>query len=347
MPGCAMATCRNSTSGARFQKVKYDDRDKIIYHYFPKDENVKQKWITACKRKDFFNTATSRICSQHFTSDDYIRDLKNEILKLPTRKLLKPTAVPTQNLPTAASNPTSIIQAFTTQGPETPSKKCVKRKICSFKQLLVSHPCSTKPLGEVISPAPVESGQCSSSIEESQQERSNVIPIHLDKLVPVSHSSSITPPGLCASGMVEVVSDSSTDSTGIAPSVETEPVMISTEYNKDGKSLLEWLEMVSPKINVPRVQEKGVQTNVKVADPEKEMLTKQIAILKCQEQRLQRKLTYRDKLIADLRSELNHFKEVGYSPRTTNKCVKSGRGRKKFYITTNINADFLSQNNNM
>jgi len=122
---------------------------------------------------------------------------------------------------------------------------------------------------------------------------------------------------------VEVVSDSSTDSTGIAPSVETEPVILSTEYNKDGKSLLEWLEMVSPKINVPRVQEKGVQTNLNVADPEK--LT--IETFKRQKQRLQRKVTSRDKIIADLRSEIEHLRATGYSHQK--KCVKRRRARKK------------------
>ena len=41
---------------------------------------------------------TARICSSHFKEEDYERDLKNELLNLPTQKRLKSTAFPTLNL---------------------------------------------------------------------------------------------------------------------------------------------------------------------------------------------------------------------------------------------------------
>lgn len=37
----------------------------------------------------------------HFKDDDYIRDLRSEICYVKPRKVLKPDAVPSLNLPTA------------------------------------------------------------------------------------------------------------------------------------------------------------------------------------------------------------------------------------------------------
>ena len=45
-----------------------------------------------------FNPDTIRICEKHFLATDYERDLMNELLNLPTRKILKPAVYPTQNL---------------------------------------------------------------------------------------------------------------------------------------------------------------------------------------------------------------------------------------------------------
>lgn len=52
-----------------------------------------------CKRKDDFNPEVSRICSDHFTEEDYQRDLRNELLQLSSRKILKKNAIPSKNLP--------------------------------------------------------------------------------------------------------------------------------------------------------------------------------------------------------------------------------------------------------
>ena len=41
----------------------------------------------------------------HFLEVDFERDLKNELLKLPTRKILKQDAVPTVNLAAGVENP--------------------------------------------------------------------------------------------------------------------------------------------------------------------------------------------------------------------------------------------------
>ena len=57
---------------------------------------LRRLWIHACRRKDSFNPNTGRICSIHFLPTDYKRDLKNELLGLPTVKRLFENAIPTQ-----------------------------------------------------------------------------------------------------------------------------------------------------------------------------------------------------------------------------------------------------------
>jgi hypothetical protein len=57
-----------------------------------------RKWIHACRRKDAFDPSKSAICELHFLPSDYERDLRNELLNLPLRKMLKPGSVPTRNL---------------------------------------------------------------------------------------------------------------------------------------------------------------------------------------------------------------------------------------------------------
>ena len=84
MPHCAVAVC-NSRSG-------------VSYHRFPKDPKLRKVWVLACKRKDHFNEDKARVCENHFLSSDFERDLKNELLNLPTKKILKKGAFPTINL---------------------------------------------------------------------------------------------------------------------------------------------------------------------------------------------------------------------------------------------------------
>lgn len=90
MPGCAVTGCLSYS-----RKTKGSD---IIYHTFPKDIQIQKAWITKCHRKDHFNVTTSTVCSLHFTADDYLRDLRAELLKQPRKKILKPDAVPSVNL---------------------------------------------------------------------------------------------------------------------------------------------------------------------------------------------------------------------------------------------------------
>lgn len=67
---------------------------------FPKDNELCKKWVLKCRRGDLFNPKTSFVCSVHFREDDFIRDLKAELLGYtPKSRLLKPVAIPTLHLP--------------------------------------------------------------------------------------------------------------------------------------------------------------------------------------------------------------------------------------------------------
>ncbi|CAG9764142.1 unnamed protein product [Ceutorhynchus assimilis] len=94
---CAVFSCRNN------QMILKKSGSNITFHYFPSGKDpvsaaTRDEWIKSCKRKAAFNVNTSTICSEHFTSDDYERDLQHELLNLPPRKFLKKTAVPTLKL---------------------------------------------------------------------------------------------------------------------------------------------------------------------------------------------------------------------------------------------------------
>ena len=89
---CAVFGC-NSNSGRN---------GDLIFHTFPKNEELRKKWIHLCKREGRINANSSRICSLHFESSAYARNLQYELLGIPLpRKLvrLKDDAVPILSLP--------------------------------------------------------------------------------------------------------------------------------------------------------------------------------------------------------------------------------------------------------
>ncbi|KFM75205.1 Transposable element P transposase, partial [Stegodyphus mimosarum] len=94
MSNCAVALCQNYRRKTKNQV--------ITYHRFPSDPDLGKLWIVRCKRADNFNTENARICSVHFTPDDYIRDLKPELLGLTPKRFLKANAVPTLPLPSSS-----------------------------------------------------------------------------------------------------------------------------------------------------------------------------------------------------------------------------------------------------
>lgn len=84
---CAVAPCKNTGR----------NNSEVIYHTFPKDKQIQNEWIARCKRKDKINVRNARVCSAHFLPEDYERDLKNELLGLPLKKL-RTGAIPSQHI---------------------------------------------------------------------------------------------------------------------------------------------------------------------------------------------------------------------------------------------------------
>lgn len=83
-----------------------DNQAKIVlknvsFFTFPKNKKMALEWVKLCKRKDKFNIVNARICSKHFTQEDYVRNLKHELLQYNAKnyRSLKREAVPSQNLP--------------------------------------------------------------------------------------------------------------------------------------------------------------------------------------------------------------------------------------------------------
>ena len=85
---CAVADCKGPY-------------DKESWHKFPKKEDLRSIWTQFCKRSDSrFNPNTARICSRHFKKDDFVRDLKAELLNLSkTKAKLKDGVVPSLRVP--------------------------------------------------------------------------------------------------------------------------------------------------------------------------------------------------------------------------------------------------------
>jgi hypothetical protein len=79
---CAVALCRSN------------EKSGVMFHRFPKEDQVCQKWVTVCKRKDKFKPATAHMCSLHFGPDAYRRDLYAKLTGKPAKKRLKESAVP-------------------------------------------------------------------------------------------------------------------------------------------------------------------------------------------------------------------------------------------------------------
>ena len=92
---CAVAGgCNSDNQSKNFDK-------SIRFHTFPKDDITRKLWVIACCRQDIFKCETSRICSRHFKSECYERNLQQELLNYVSKKgpKLKADAVPTINLP--------------------------------------------------------------------------------------------------------------------------------------------------------------------------------------------------------------------------------------------------------
>ena len=85
---CAVLSC-NTRSG----------QDKnVAFFAFPKKEQLRQLWISKCKRKHFIPTQHSRVCEKHFLDSDFKMSRSFALSVGFTQRFLlqlKPNAVPT------------------------------------------------------------------------------------------------------------------------------------------------------------------------------------------------------------------------------------------------------------
>lgn len=76
--GCCVITCNNYI----YKTKQSEDKKTIIYHRFPKDENVRKQWMFLSGKEGIWNPNNACICSEHFSENDYERDLKAELLNV-------------------------------------------------------------------------------------------------------------------------------------------------------------------------------------------------------------------------------------------------------------------------
>uniref|UniRef100_A0A6P7HAM3 THAP domain-containing protein 11-like n=1 Tax=Diabrotica virgifera virgifera TaxID=50390 RepID=A0A6P7HAM3_DIAVI len=146
---CAVACCNS------------DNKDKTLrFHTFPKDSVARKLWIIACCRQDNFNCNTARICSKHFKTEDFQRNLQQELLNYESKKgpKLKPEAVPTLYLPKTKSATLSAIQKKRVQRAEHRESKNIVEQLLttseSTTQLQVrvqEEQCSQADIKDVLS----------------------------------------------------------------------------------------------------------------------------------------------------------------------------------------------------
>ena len=96
MPDCAVALCGNYS-----RKTKGKN---ISYHSFPQNADLRNIWITKCKRADTVNVRTARICSDHFSEEDYEDGSRAKFMNEACSKKLKENVFPHLNLPTTLAD---------------------------------------------------------------------------------------------------------------------------------------------------------------------------------------------------------------------------------------------------
>jgi len=79
---CSVEGCRNKAKDGIFR--------------FPRDAGLRLQWIESLRLDPASVNDQTRVCGAHFGEDDFLRDLKGELLGIPSkRKTLNPEAVPT------------------------------------------------------------------------------------------------------------------------------------------------------------------------------------------------------------------------------------------------------------
>lgn len=91
MPQCAIRNCLARHVRIRNSQIPENHR----FHRFPRNAALRDVWLKASSKPDTPNWCNYRMCSRHFTLDDYERDLQHELMGIQQKWILKPEAVPT------------------------------------------------------------------------------------------------------------------------------------------------------------------------------------------------------------------------------------------------------------
>lgn len=110
---CAVSTCRNVFTNLADHQLNATFK----FHNFPKDPILKQKWKALCNVPLTTNTSQLKVCSDHFTLEDYNRNLKAEFLN-DLKRTLKDTALPSVKIYPLASVNEEIVTSESISDPE-------------------------------------------------------------------------------------------------------------------------------------------------------------------------------------------------------------------------------------
>jgi len=156
---CAAFGCRTGYNGSN---TVDENGEKITLHLFPlHNHDLCEKWIRANPRKDCVPTKHSKLCSLHFTSNDFVqerrdsnstrRKRKSEISEHPLRRRLKDDAVPSifQNCPSYLSSPATVPRLTSRATSSRRHQSVVDRLAVLEQSMLVSDDISGLTLPEV------------------------------------------------------------------------------------------------------------------------------------------------------------------------------------------------------
>jgi THAP domain len=123
MVQCAIAECKSNQRDCVKNK-------SLSFHKFPQNNKSLSKiWVLKCKRLDSVNVNNARVCSLHFSPQDFILDFRKELMGWNVPNKLKPDAFPNVNLPA-----TSILKK------NSRTERALKRKNKDLVNSLITNP---------------------------------------------------------------------------------------------------------------------------------------------------------------------------------------------------------------
>ncbi|XP_044272693.1 52 kDa repressor of the inhibitor of the protein kinase-like [Tribolium madens] len=158
--------------------------ESLSFHRFPKDPGLREEWVRRCYRKDKFSPENKRICSKHFTLNDFQDYMQAHVLGR-SPKTLKSTAIPSMHLHPPTS-PTKV-----TKNSDKRRKRAQNRELKSFvKEIMdsTSVEASTSALGAATSniasasSSVITTKESTLTIEDDLQQNIATLQNEVDKL---------------------------------------------------------------------------------------------------------------------------------------------------------------------